>query len=170
MSAEELAALDHDLTEHWCSPAELGWKHAIDLDRDDFHGRASLLAEEERGGPERRLMGLTWNADDLADLYARIFRGEPSAPPFDLPYGQFRIQFLKVLKDGAQIGWASGGVYSSNLGRMISLVRLPRDLAAGDDVSVVWGGFSTELSCEIRAEVMALPFIRQHRRDDAAKA
>jgi vanillate/3-O-methylgallate O-demethylase len=168
-SAEELAAIDYDLTEHWCSPAELGWAHTIDLDREDFHGRAALAAEAERGGPARRLVGLTWNADDLAELYARIFRGEPAAPPFDLPYGQFRMQYLKVLKEGALAGWASGFAYSANLGRMISLARLARKLAAGETVSVVWGGFSSEPSCEIRAEVSELPFIRQHRRDDPAQ-
>jgi glycine cleavage system T protein (aminomethyltransferase) len=165
-SAEELAALDYDLTEHWCSPAELGWARTIDLDREDFHGRAALAAEAERGGPARRLVGLAWNADDLAQLYGRIFRGEPSAPPFDLPYGQFRMQFLKVLKDGGQVGWASGSAYSANLGRMISLARLARDLAAGDEVSVLWGGFTSEPAHEIRAEVSELPFIRQRRRDD----
>jgi glycine cleavage system aminomethyltransferase T len=169
MSAEELAALDGDLTEHWCSPAELGWAHTVDLDREDFHGRAALADEADGGGPARRLMGLAWSADDLAALYARIFSGEPAPPPFDLPYGQFRMQYLKVIKDGSPVGWASSFAYSANLGRMISLARLPRGLAAGDEVSVVWGGFTNEPSCEIRAEVTALPFIRQHRRDDTAK-
>jgi glycine cleavage system aminomethyltransferase T len=76
------------------------------------------------------------------------------------------MQFLKVLKDGGQVGWASGYAYSANLGRMISLARLARDLAAGDEVSVLWGGFTSEPAHEIRAEVSELPFIRQRRRDE----
>ena len=166
-SAEELAAVDADLTAHWCSPAELGWGHTIDLDRDEFHGYAALAAEAERGGPAQRLVGLTWNSDDLAELYARLFRDEPSPPPFDLPYSQFRMQFLKVLKDGVPVGWASGVAYSANLRRMISLARLSSELAvAGTSVAVVWGDFSNEPVCEIRAEVAKLPFIRQRRREE----
>ncbi len=38
-----------------------------------------------------------WNSDDMADLYAALFRDEPSAPPPDLPYGQFRMFYLKVM-------------------------------------------------------------------------
>jgi glycine cleavage system aminomethyltransferase T len=167
---EELDAIDRPLTAHWCSPAELGWAHTIDLDRADgadFHGRAALAEEAARGGPEHRLVGLEWNGDDMAALYAALFRDEPSPPPPDLPYGQFRMAFLKVLKDGEQVGWASGWAYSPNLRRMISLARIRQDLLEpGSEVAVVWGGFSSEPSCEIRARVATLPFIRQKRRED----
>ena len=49
------------------------------------------------GGPQRKLMGLIWNSDDMAALYAGLFRDAPSAPPPDLPSGQFRMFYLKVL-------------------------------------------------------------------------
>ncbi len=166
-SAEELAALDHDPTEHWCSPNELGWERIVNLDSGDFLGRDALKAEADRGGPDRRFTGLTWNSDDMAALYAALFRDEPSAPPPDLPYGQFRMQFLRILRDGEPVGWASGATYSPNLRRMISLARIRKDLVEpGTEVRVVWGGFSGEPAQEIRATVTALPFIRQVRRED----
>ena len=77
--------------------------------------------------------------------------------------------FLKVLKDGEHVGWASGVTYSPNIRRMISLGRLDRNLAEpGTEVSVLWGGFSTEPRCKIRGRVVQLPFIKQHRTEDLA--
>ncbi len=168
-SAEELAALDWDLGEQLCSPAELGWKHTINLDHD-FYGRDALAREAEAGGPARRLIGMIWNSDDMADLYARQFRDEIAPPPPDLPYGQFRMSYQKVSKDDELAGWASGASYSPNLRRMISMARLNKELAVpGSEVLVKWGGFSDEPSCQIRAEVVELPFIKQHRKDVAIK-
>src|SRR2546423_10338966 len=66
MSAEELAAIDWDIAEHLCSPAELGWSYTINLDKGDFLGRDALTRERDAGGPKRRLMGLAWNSDDMA--------------------------------------------------------------------------------------------------------
>jgi glycine cleavage system aminomethyltransferase T len=160
MSAEELDAAPWDVSDHLCSPAELGWGHTVNLGKKDFLGRNALLKEKETGGPRRRLVGLEWNSEDMAQLYAAQFRDAPSAPPPDLPYGQFRVLFLK-LKENA--GWASGYAYSPTLRRMLSLARLDRAVAAGAEVSVQWGGFSDEPSCAIRARVVELPFIKRER-------
>lgn len=168
-SDEEVDAIDTDLAEHFCSPAELGWAYTINLDNHDFYGRGALVREKEAGGPARKLMGLMWNSDDMADLYAALFRDEPSAPPPDLPYGQFRMFYLKLLHGDEHVGWASGVTYSPNIRRMISLARIRKDLAVpGTELSVVWGGFSDEPIKTIRANVHALPFIKQHRADDLA--
>lgn len=168
-SQEELDAIDTDLTEHFCSPAELGWGHTINLDNHDFYGRAALVREKEAGGPTSALAGLMWNSDDMAELYAALFRDEPSAPPPDLPCGQFRMFYLKVLQSEQHVGWASGIAYSPNVRRMISLARIRKDLAAhGTELSVVWGGFTDEPRQIIRARVHDLPFITRHRKDDLA--
>jgi glycine cleavage system aminomethyltransferase T len=164
MAPEELAAIDWDIGEQLCSPAELGWAYTINLGKGDFHGRDALAREADAGGPKRRLMGLEWNSDDMAALYAAQFRDAPSAPPPDLPYGQFRVLFLRVL----QGGWASGYAYSPTLRRMLSLARLDRALQAGDKVQVLWGGFSDEPVARIEAKVVALPFIKQERTKNLA--
>jgi glycine cleavage system aminomethyltransferase T len=151
-SAEELT--DLKIEEHLCSPRELGWSHTVDLNKDDFHGKTALAREN----PRRRLMGLEWSSEDMAELYAAQFRDAPSAPPPDLPYGQFRVFFLKVLEGG----WASGYAYSPTLRRMISLARLDRGIAPGSKVHVQWG-FSDEPKASIRAQVVELPFISRNR-------
>ena len=159
MSAEELAAVDWDVGEHLCSPAELGWHYTISLQKEDFFGKTALLREADQGGPKRRLVGLEWSSEDMAKLYAAQFGDAPSAPPPDLPYGQFRVLFLKVLEGG----WASGYAYSPTLRRMISLARVDRSLAAGSEVQVMWGGFSDEPKTAIRAKVVDLPFLTRQR-------
>ena len=168
MAPEELAAIDWDIAEQFCSPAELGWAYTINLAKPDFHGKAALEKEAAAGGPKRRLMGLEWSSEDMAELYAAQFRDAPSAPPPDLPYGQFRVLFLKVLHGKNPVGWASGYAYSPNLRRMLSLARLDRALQPGDKVQVRWGGFSDEPIAHIGAKVVALPFIKQERTKNLA--
>jgi vanillate/3-O-methylgallate O-demethylase len=163
MSAEEHAAIDWDVSEHLCSPGELGWHYTINFEKEDFPGKAALLREAEAGGPRRRLMGLEWSSEDMAALYAAQFRDAPAPPPPDLPYGQFRVFFLRVFQEKTQVGWGSGYAYSPTLRRMISLARLDRGLQPGAEVEVLWGGFSDEPTCRIRARVVALPFIAQQR-------
>jgi vanillate/3-O-methylgallate O-demethylase len=159
MSAEELAAVDWDVGEHLCSPAELGWSYTINLGKGEFHGRAALAREADQGGPRRRLVGLEWSSEDMAELYAAQFGDAPCAPPPDLPYGQFRVFFLKIIEGG----WASGYAYSPTLRRMISLARVERSIAAGAQVQVIWGGFSDEPRTVIRAKVVELPFLVRKR-------
>ena len=155
MSADELEHVDYPVEEHLCSPAELGWGHTIDLDKGDFFGKAALTRE----APRRRLMGLDWSSEDMAALYAGQFGDGPAAPPPDLPTGQFRVFFLKVLEGG----WASGYAYSPTLRRMISLARLDREIPPGTKVQVQWGGFSDEPRMNIRAKVVELPFLARKR-------
>ena len=95
----------------------------------------------------------------MAALYAGQFGDGPAAPPPDLPTGQFRVFFLKVLEGG----WASGYAYSPTLRRMISLARLDREIPPGTKVQVQWGGFSDEPRMNIRAKVVELPFLARKR-------
>jgi len=163
MSAEELDAAPWTVPDHLCSPAELGWAHTISLQKKDFFGKSALEREAASAGPRYRLLGLEWNSDDMAALYAAQFRDAPAAPPPDLPYGQFRVLFLKINFNNQAAGWASGYAYSPTLRRMISLARLDRAVVPGTEVSVQWGGFSDEPLCPIRARVVELPFIKRER-------
>src|SRR6266850_2260092 len=163
MAPEELAAIDWDIAEQLCSPAELGWAYTVNLQKPAFHGKEALQREMDAGGPNRRLMGLEWSSEDMAELYAAQFRDAPSAPPPDLPYGQFRVLFLKVEVNGQPAGWASGYAYSPTLKRMLSLARLDRAIEPGTKVQVHWGGFSDEPVMRIGAAVRTLPFIEQQR-------
>lgn len=167
IAEDELAAIDWDLSEQFCSPAELDWEHTINLDGHDFHGRAALAKEKEAGGPAKRLIGLIWDSDDVAELFAAQFQDKPAPPPPDLPRGQVRMLYLKILKDGDHVGWATSPTYSPNIRRMISLGRVRKDLTElGTELAVLWGGFSTEPQCKIRARVVKLPFIKHKRTTD----
>ncbi|MGH8733838.1 MAG: glycine cleavage T C-terminal barrel domain-containing protein, partial [Burkholderiales bacterium] len=149
MPADEHAAIDWDISEQLCHPAELGWGHTVSLGKADFHGKSSL----EKEPPKRKLVGLEWSSEDMATLYAAQFRDTPGAPPPDLPSGHFQVLFLRVLEGG----WASGYAYSPTLRRMISLARLDRGIPTGTKVQVAWGGIN------IGATVVELPFIARKR-------
>jgi vanillate/3-O-methylgallate O-demethylase len=155
MPADEHAAIDWDVSEHLCHPAELGWAHTIDLDKADFHGKSSL----EKQPPGRKLVGLEWSSEDLAKLHAAQYGDAPSAPPPDLPAGHFQVFFLRILEGG----WASGYAYSPTLRRMISLARLDRSIPPGAEVRVQWRVPPDEQRTTIRAKVVELPFIRRRR-------
>ena len=171
VTAEEFEALDHDLGEHLATPAEVGWGYTVDLDRDGrarpFLGRDALAVEADSGGPARVFHGLMWNSHDVGDLFAAQFRDEPAPPPPDLPWGQFRMQFLAVRARGEQVGWSSAWTYSPTLRRMISNVRIDRELPIGEEVTVDWGGtIPGEPVRRLRATVAEQPFLAQNRRRD----
>jgi len=155
MPADEHAAIDWDVAEHLCHPAELGWGHTISLDKADFHGKSSL----EKEAPRRKLVGLEWSSEDMARLHAAQYGDAPSAPPPDLPAGHFQVFFLRILEGG----WASGYAYSPTLRRMISLARVDRGIPAGAEVRVQWRVPPDEPKATIRAKVVELPFIRRAR-------
>ena len=155
MPADEHAAIDWDVAEHLCHPAELGWGHTISLDKADFHGKSSL----EKEVPRRKLVGLEWSSEDMARLHAAQYGDAPSAPPPDLPAGHFQVFFLRILEGG----WASGYAYSPTLRRMISLARVDRGIPAGAEVRVQWRVPPDQPKATIRAKVVALPFIKRAR-------
>jgi glycine cleavage system aminomethyltransferase T len=159
MSGEDLEEMDSPVEEHFCSPAELGWGYTISLEKTDFHGKAALEKEAVAGGPGRRLVGLEWSSEDMAELHAAQYRDAPSAPPPDLPSGQFRVFFARIVEGG----WASGYSYSPTLRRMISLARVDREIPAGTKVQVLWGPFAGEPKATVRAKVVDLPFIARKR-------
>lgn len=167
MSQEELDAIDWDLSEQLCTPDELGWGGLLRFNHE-FIGADALKAKIEKG--TRKFVGLMWNSDDMANLYAAQFRDGDSAPPPDLPYGQFRMHFLPVMQGDRRVGWASGATYSPTLRRMISMARIePGCAALGEPLEVVWGGFAHAPSCRVRAQVSNLPFIEQTRSVDLQK-
>jgi vanillate/3-O-methylgallate O-demethylase len=149
MPADEHAALDWDVSEHLCHPAELGWGYTVSRDKKDFFGKAAVLGAE----PKRRLMGLEWSSEDMAKLHAAQYADGSSPPPPDLPTGHFQVLFLRILEGG----WASGYAYSPTLRRMISLARVDRGIPTGTKVQVAWGGIN------IGATVVDLPFIARKR-------
>ncbi|MET7339037.1 glycine cleavage T C-terminal barrel domain-containing protein [Nonomuraea sp. NPDC005650] len=165
----DLAAIDHALTEHLATPAELGWGYTVDLDHD-FLGRDALVAEADAGGPARLFRGLRWNAEDMGRLFADQFLDVDAPAPPDLPWGQFRMSYLATYHEGAAVGWASALTYSPTLRAMISHARLDRSVAPGDEVEVAYHATGAGPQRRIRATVTTPPFIPNLRRDPLSPA
>ena len=60
-----------DISDWYRSPLELGWPKEVKFDHD-FIGRKAL--EAEVANPKRAMRTLVWNADDVIDVYASLYR------------------------------------------------------------------------------------------------
>lgn len=70
--------------------------------------------------------------------YVGLFRDGSSASQPELPTGQFKMFYLKVLHGKDHVCWATGVTYSLTLKRMISLARLRKEFAVpNSELSVV---------------------------------
>lgn len=147
------------------SPVELGWGKNIKFDHD-FFGREAL--EAEVANPKRVMRTLVWNSEDVADVYASLFR----AAPYDfmeLPRDQRGFMYMdRVLKDGRLVGVSSSRGYSYYFKQMLSLCTI--DVAESDlgtQVVAVWGNPGSPQK-EIRAVVAPAPYKKDNRRADIA--
>jgi glycine cleavage system aminomethyltransferase T len=150
------------------SPFELNWDREVSLDTHDFLGRDTLRAERDAGGPARRLVGLIWNAEDVVDVYASLFREGPRHQFMELPRVSHKhaMDPDAVLKDRKLVGVSTSRVYSSFLRKMISLCHIDIGLREpGTHVDVVWGDQGSPQR-QIRATVVELPFKPDRRRTD----
>jgi aminomethyltransferase len=101
------------------SPYELGFGRLVQLDKDHFVGRPALLAEQQAGGPRRRLVGLEIDWDELEQLYAWVGLA-PQVP------GTASRVAVPVYRAGAQIGKATSTTWSPLLKKMIALASIHR--------------------------------------------
>ena len=149
------------------TPAEVGWQSSVRLDHS-FLGRAEL--EKEFANPNRTIVTLEWNAEDVIDVYASLFRGGADYKYFELPTSpHFRRVIAHadhVLRDGKRVGVASGVAYSYYFRKMISHCTIDRDAAnIGTEVVVKWGDFGGPIK-DIRARVARYPYLNEGRNQD----
>jgi vanillate/3-O-methylgallate O-demethylase len=153
-------------TDYFRKPGELGWGPRT-LPGHDFLGRDALAADAASGGPVRILVGLTWNAADVAGVLTSMLGGGELPDQMDMP----RLagpSFDRVLLGDAEVGVSTGRTVSPALRVMISLCVIDRAHAApGTEVTVIWGRPGTAQR-EIRATVTAVPFKADRRRVDVA--
>ena len=147
------------------SPVELGWTKNIRFDHD-FLGRKAL--ESEVAHPKRTMRTLVWNAEDVIDVYASLFRRGKPYRYMDLPRDQRGFMYAdKVLDgEGKLVGVATSRGYSYYFREMISLCTI--DVAysePGTAVSVLWGD-PGEPQKLIRATVAPAPYKKDNRRAD----
>jgi glycine cleavage system aminomethyltransferase T len=154
-----------DLTDYFRTPGELGWGPRKAVPDHDFLGRDALAAELAAGGPARALVGLLWNADDVAQVLTSMAGTGELIDQMEIPRSD-GPSFDLVHDGGQAVGISSGRCLSANLRATISLCVLDRAAGqTGRDVVVVWGRPGTPQR-EIRAQVVALPFKPDRRRTD----
>ena len=156
-----------DISLLYRTPVELGWRKNVKFDHD-FIGRAAL--EPEVAEPNRTMVTLVWNADDVADVYASLFRQERPYLYMEMPRNILGCVFAdSVKKDGQIVGISTSRCYSYYFRQMLSLCVLDlRFCESGTEVSVIWGRPGTPQK-EIRATVASAPYKKDNRRADVSR-
>jgi glycine cleavage system aminomethyltransferase T len=156
-----------DISELYRTPVELGWKKNVKFDHD-FIGRAAL--EPEVASPKRTMVTLVWNADDVADVYASLYRKDTPYQYMEMPRNILGCVFADaVTMDGKLGGVSTSRCYSYYFRQMLSLCVLDVALCEpGTEVTVVWGrpGVSQK---PIRATVATAPYKKDNRRADVSR-
>ena len=140
------------------SPGEIGLGKLVDLKKENFVGREALAREEKNGGPERRLVGLEINWNEVEVLYEKI-----GMPP-QAPSTASRVA-VPVYYKGEQVGKATSTTWSPTLKKMIALACVNRDR------STIGAALKMEITVEavrhtVSAKVVALPFFNPSRKTE----
>ena len=127
-----------DITDYYFTPIEMGYDHIIDFDHD-FVGKEALA--EEIDDPNREKVTLVWDADDVVDIFASLFRDGETAQYMEFPHPRSAAcPYDEVLKDGEQIGLSTDKSYIYNERDFISLAIIDTDHSEpGTEVTLVWG-------------------------------
>jgi glycine cleavage system aminomethyltransferase T len=156
-----------DVSALYRTPVELGWGRNVKFDHD-FIGRAAL--EQEVADPKRTIVTLVWNADDVTQVYASLFRNEAPYLYMEMPRNILGCAFADtVKKDGQIVGISTSRCYSYYFRQMLSLCVLDVRLCEpGTQVSVIWGRPGMPQK-EVRATVAPAPYKKDSRRADVSR-
>jgi glycine cleavage system aminomethyltransferase T len=152
-------------SDYYRSPVELGWTKNIKFDHQ-FLGREAL--EEEVAHPKRTIRTLVWNAEDVMDVHASLFRKEQKPYPFmDMPRDQRSLMSAdKVLMNNQVVGISTSRGYSYLFREMLSLCVIDVEHSeVGTEVTVVWGSPGGPQK-NIKARVAPAPYKPDNRRLD----
>jgi vanillate/3-O-methylgallate O-demethylase len=128
-----------DLRDYYLSPVELGYGPLIDFDHE-FVGKDALAAEV--AAPERTLVSLIWDTDDVERVATSIFGdGENYKYLDNLPrIGWARQAYDRVERDGRLVGISHGRSFQWDVRGMVSLCRIDVEQSdPGTEVTLVWG-------------------------------
>lgn len=163
-----------DITDYYYSPVELGYESLIDFDHD-FVGREALTAEV--ADPQRTLVTLQWDDDDVVSIYGSLFEPGPTRKFMNLPrIGWARTNYDQVRRDGELVGISHTRSYQHDVRSIVSLCRM--DVAfsePGTEVTVVWGEgpgspnrkAERHVQTEIAATVGPVPYSADRRAERA---
>jgi len=152
-----------DVRRRYRTPYDLGWGNRVKFDHE-FVGRAAL--ERIAAAPERTIVTLEWDVDDILDVVRSQYdtEQEPYVPiddpnHFTFTYGGSELWADEVWSGDELVGISSGRCYTLHSRRMISLASIRTDLAVeGTVVDVLWGDPGTRQK-RIRATVARYPYL-----------
>ncbi len=135
------------------SPAEIGLGRLVDLDKADFVGKLALRREAAKGGPARRLVGLTLDWYGIEGLYSAR-----DLPPAISPSVDRSPVPVFAPRGGTQIGKVTSLGWSPILKQAIGLASLPASHeAVGTKLQVEWTVEGRR--GRVDATVVRLPFL-----------
>jgi aminomethyltransferase len=137
--------------EEFYSPFELGFGRLVDFSKENFVGKRALEAEQARGGPKRRLVGIHVDWSDIEGMFAKHGLA-PAVSPFVLR------DPVPIYKQGRRVGRATSIAWGITIKKMVGFASVPPSL------STVGSRFQVEWSVEgergkVRATVVDLPFL-----------
>jgi aminomethyltransferase len=100
------------------TPFEMGLGRLVQVDKGPFVGQAALRAEKVRG-PNRQIVGLEINWEDVEALYEKL-----EMPP-QVPASASRVA-VPIYREGSQVGKATTTTWSPVLKKMIALGTVER--------------------------------------------
>jgi aminomethyltransferase len=134
------------------SPFEIGLGRLVKFDKGaDFTGKRALLAEQQAGGPDRRLAGVELDWPAIEAMYAR----HGLAPQIS-PYVQRAP--VPVSKEGVQVGRATSVGWGPTIKKMVGFGSVARGLETpGTRLSVEWTVEGER--GKVGATVVPMPFL-----------
>ncbi|WP_049987499.1 aminomethyltransferase family protein [Halobellus rufus] len=160
------------ISAYYMDPFELGYGKLISFDHE-FVGREAL--EEMADDPDRTLVSLAWDEDDVIDVYASLFRAGETKKFMELPrIGWGRANYDEVRIDGERVGLSHSRSYEYDAGTVISLCSLDTEYAEpGTEVTLIWGEDDSpnpkverHEQCEITATVGDVPYSADRRKGE----
>ena len=160
-----------NIEDYYLTPYELGYGPFVKFDHD-FAGRAAL--EKMAGKPHRKKVTFEWNGDDLAKIYASLFKpGTQHYKFFDLPIANYASSsYDRVSMGGKTVGFSMFGGYSYNERCGLSLGVVDPGINVGDVLTLSWGeeGGGTKKTTverhqqlDVRVKVAPVPYARDVR-------
>ena len=138
------------------SPYEIGLGRLVTFEKPEYIGMRALLAEQERGGPSRRLVGLVLDWYAIEALY-----DEQGLPPAISP--SVDRSHVPVFAGGRQVGKATSRGWSPILKQAIALASVPPGYERpGSRVEVEWTVEGRR--GRVPATVTTLPFLDLERK------
>ena len=139
------------------SPYELGFGRLVELGKaSPFNGRRALIAEEQAGGPARRLVGLELEWAGIEALYAK----HDLAPAVSALVHRDPVP---VYKEGRQVGRATSITWGPTIKKMVGFGSVDKQHEKiGTRLSVEWSVEGER--GKVAATVVPMPFLDLERK------